>query len=195
MAPDLIASSIVAVCDACVLYPFHQRNILVQAAVDGIYSARWTDEIHDEWTRNLLANIPEIPPQRLQQTRRLMEMALPDARITGFHHHIDGLNLPDPQDRHVVAAAIKANASLILTWNLRDFPASALKEHALECLTPDAFLASLYDRTPELIVATLSNARRNLSKSGVSALGFLDILMAHGLTELAARLREHSRDL
>jgi hypothetical protein len=57
------------ICDACILYPFHLRNILVQASVDGLYVARWTDEIHDEWTRNLPANIPAIPPERLQNKR------------------------------------------------------------------------------------------------------------------------------
>ena len=64
-----------------VLYPFHLRNVLVQVSVDGLYEARWTDEINDEWTRNLLANIPAIPRERLQNTRRLMEAALPGARI------------------------------------------------------------------------------------------------------------------
>jgi predicted nucleic acid-binding protein len=188
MAPD----PVVAICDACTLYPFHQRNVLVQAAVDDLYRARWTDEIHDEWIRNLLANIPQIPPERLRQTRRLMETALPNARIAGFHHHIDRLNLPDPGDRHVVAAAIEAKASLILTWNLRDFPAAVLEAHGLACQTPDAFLVSLYDQTPQLVAASLANARRNLLKSGISTSGFLDILAARGLTGLAKRLRGRS---
>lgn len=186
---------VTAVCDACVLYPFHQRNILVQAAADGLYDARWTDEIHDEWMRNLLANVPAIPPERLQITRQLMEAALPGARVDGFHRHIDGLSLPDPDDRHVLAAAIEANASLILTWNLRDFPAGALKKHGLVRQTPDTFLAHLYDLAPELIVASLANARRNLSKSGVSADGFLDLLKEQGIIQLEKRLRKHSREL
>lgn len=101
---------ITVICDACVLYPFHLRNILVQASVDGLYEARWTDEIHDEWIRSLLADIPAIPPERLENTRRLMEMALPNARIDGYQHYIDKLALPDPDDRHVVAAALEANA-------------------------------------------------------------------------------------
>ena len=63
---DMALEPVTAICDACVLSPFHQRNILVQASVDGLYDARWTDEIHDEWMRNLIANVPTIPPERLR---------------------------------------------------------------------------------------------------------------------------------
>ncbi|BCH20794.1 hypothetical protein [Mesorhizobium sp. L-8-3] len=98
-------------------------------SVDGRYDARWTDEIHDEWMRNLIANVPAIPLDRLQTTRRLMELALPEALVGGFHRHIDSVKLPDPHDRHVIAAAIEANASHIPTWNLRDFPVNAIKKH------------------------------------------------------------------
>lgn len=94
----------VAVFDACILYPFHLRNIVVQAAVDRLVDARWTDAIHDEWIRNLAAGAPAIPVERLQTTRRLMNEALPMAMVNGYEHHIAVVNLPDPNDRHVVAA-------------------------------------------------------------------------------------------
>jgi hypothetical protein len=191
MALELVT----AICDACVLYPFHLRNILVQASVDGLYEARWTDEIHDEWTRNLLANVPAIPPERLQITRRLMEAALPGARIDGYHHHIDKVALPDLDDRHIVAAALQARASRILTWNLRDFPVSALRNLGLVRQTPDVFLAELYEQTPQHIVASLANARRDLSKSGVTPRGFLDVLKEQKLPQLEKRLRKHAADL
>jgi predicted nucleic acid-binding protein len=111
----------VAVFDACILYPFHLRNIVVQAAVDRLVEARWTDAIHEEWIRNLAANAPAIPIERLQVTRRSMTDALPTAMVTEYEEHIPEVTLPDPDDRHVVAAAIAAKASLILTWNLRHF--------------------------------------------------------------------------
>lgn len=186
---------VTAVCDACVLYPFHLRNVLVQASVDGLYEARWTDEIHDEWTRNLLDNIPAIPPERLRSTRRLMEAALPGARIDGYHHHTDKVTLPDLDDRHVVAAALEARASRILTWNLRDFPVGILKRLGLVRQTPDVFLAELYDQTPQHVVASLGNARRNLSKSGIASQAFLDVLKEQRLTQLEKRLRKHAADL
>ena len=153
----------VAVFDACILYPFHLRNIVVQAAVDRLVEARWTDEIHDEWIRSLAADAPTIPFERLQATRRLMDNALPGATVSGYEDLIAMVSLPDPDDRHVVAAAIAAGASIILTWNLRDFPATALKKYQLRRQTPDAFLAGLYDEAPDLTVGSLANARHNLS--------------------------------
>ncbi len=87
---------VTAICDACVLYPFHLRNILVQTSVDGLYDARWTDEIQDEWTRNL-----------------------------------------------------------------------------------------------NVLIASLANARRNLSKSGMSGVGFLDVLRNQKLMQLGKRAQRH----
>lgn len=192
---NMALEPVTAICDACVLYPFHLRNILVQTSVDGLFDARWTNEIHDEWMRNLIANIPAIPLERLQRTRDLMELALPQAQVGGFHRHIDAVTLPDPDDRHVVAAAIEANASHILTWNLRDFPAKTIEKQGLVCTTPDAFLANLYEQAPDLVVESLANARRNLLKSAVSARDFLALLKEQRLTRLEKRLGRHKSDL
>ncbi len=177
---NMALEPVTAVCDACVLYPFHQRNILIQASVDGLFDARWTEEIHDEWMRNLIANVPSIPLERLQPTRRLMEFALPEALVGGFHHHVDSIALPDPNDRHVVAAAIETNASHILTWNLRDFPVKAIEKHGLVRATPDSFLADLYNQASDLLVWLLANARRNLAKSNVRRRTFSPCLRAKG---------------
>jgi len=185
----------VAVFGACILYPFHLRNIIVQAAVDRLVEARWTDEIHDEWIRSLAADAPALPIERLQTTRRLMNDALPGATISGYEDLVPTVSLPDPDDRHVVAAAIATGASIILTWNLRDFPATVLKKCGLRSQTPDTFLAGLYDEIPDLIVGSLANARRNLNKSRVSASDFIDILKHQKLTQLVTRLRKHRTDL
>lgn len=184
-----------AICDACVLYPFHQRNILIQASADGLYDARWTEEIHDEWMRNLIANVPALSIERLHATRRLMEQALPQALVRNFHHRIEDISLPDPDDRHVVAAAIETKASHILTWNLRDFPVKELRKHRLIGEAPDGFLAGIYDEAPELVVGSLANARRNLTKSGTSGQDFLKLLGRQGFTKLARRLRSHASAL
>jgi hypothetical protein len=185
----------VAVFDACILYPFHLRNIIVQAAVDRLVEARWTDKIHDEWIRNLAADAPTIPFERLQTIQRLMNDALPGATVSGYEDLIPTVNLPDPDDRHIVAAALAAGASIILTWNLRDFPATTLKKYRLRGETPDTFLAGLYDRAPDLAIGSLANARRNLSKSRVSASDFIDILNNQKLGQLAKRVRSHLTDL
>jgi predicted nucleic acid-binding protein len=188
-------SPAVAIYDACVLYPFHLRNIMVQVAVDGLVDARWTDAIHDEWMRNLLANTPHLSAEHLQGTRQLMNVALPEATVTGYEKHMPTVELPDPDDQHVVAAAMEAGASMIVTWNLRDFPIRELRKHGLARQTPDAFLFGLYEQAPDMLIASLANARHNLSRSRVSASGFIDILRDQRLTELTAQMEKHLGDV
>jgi predicted nucleic acid-binding protein len=179
----------VAVFDACILYPFHLRNIVVQAAVDRLVEARWTDTIHEEWIRNLATNAPAIPIERLQLTRRLMGDALPTAMVTGYEGHILEVTLPDPDDRHVVAAAITAKASLILTWNMRHFPESELKKFGLQRVTPDEFLSGIFEKAPDLVIGSLANARRNLTKSQVRASDFTQF----STVKISFNLRSKSR--
>ncbi|WP_290691191.1 MULTISPECIES: PIN domain-containing protein [unclassified Haematobacter] len=187
--------SAVAIYDACILYPFHLRNVVVQAAVDGLVDAHWTEAIHDEWIRNLLANTPGLPPEHLQATKQLMKVAVPEATVTGYERHIHTVSLPDPDDRHVAAAAIEAGASMIVTWNLRDFPVAELRKHGLARQSPDAFLVGLYEQAPDMLLASLANARSNLSRTRVSAADFVGILRDQRLVKLAAQIENHVSDL
>lgn len=185
----------VVIFDACILYPFHLRNIVVQLAVDRVVDARWTDAIHHEWARSLAARMPAIPIERLQATRQLMDAALPAAMVSVSQQQLRLVSLPDADDRHVVAAGIAAGASLILTWNLRDFPAAELRKHGLRRQNPDTFLVDLYDDAPAPVIGSLANARRNLNKSRVSATDFIGILRNQRLARLADRIRNHASDL
>ena len=163
--------------------------------MDRLVEARWTDEIHEEWIRNLAANAPAIPMARLQNARRLMDEAVPTAMVSRYEDHIPTVNLPDPKDRHVVAVGIAAGASTIVTWNVRHFPVKELKKFGLRRETPDAFLARLYDQVPELMIGSLANARRNLTKSRVSAPDFIDILNGQKLVLLAKRAQKHLAEI
>jgi hypothetical protein len=133
--------------------------------------------------------------ERLQTTRRLLNEALPTAMVNGYADNIPLVNLPDPDDRHVVAAGIAAGASVILTWNLRHFPKKNLKKFGLLRENPDSFLSGIYDEVPDLITGSLANARRNLTRSRVSASTFVDILGSQRLVELAKRVRMRVGDL
>ncbi len=177
-----------AVYDACVLYPFQLRNLLVQLAVDRLVEARWTDDIHDEWIRNVVANTPGLTRERLETTRALMERAVPPARVTGFATRVATITLPDPGDRHVVAAAIEAGADVIVTWNVRDFPAAELRRHGLRKATPDAFLTELLAAEPAIVAASVENARRNLNLSRLTRAAYLDGLQRQGLKRFVAAL-------
>lgn len=185
----------VAVYDACVLYPFHLRNVLIQCAFDGLVAARWTDEIHAEWIRNLAANSPNTSIARLEATRDTMKAALPDADVTDYQALIPNLSLPDPDDRHVLAAAITGGAKAIVTWNLKDFPASHIESHGISSVSPDAFLVSLHAAFPKALISSVARARQNLRRTTPSIDEFIDTLERQGLVEFASILRRRKARL
>ncbi len=127
-----MSSHFTVVYDACVLYPAPLRDFLMHLALSDLYRARWSDLIHDEWTRNVQADRPDLTPEQLARTRQLMNAHVRDCLVTGFEHLIPSITLPDPDDRHVVAAAIHSGASLIVTYNLKDFSAEVLEPYNLE---------------------------------------------------------------
>jgi predicted nucleic acid-binding protein len=185
----------VAVYDACVLYPFHLRNVLVQCAFDSLVDARWTDDIHVEWMRNLAANSPGTSLRRLEATRDLMKAVLPDADVAGCQDLIPGLSLPDPDDRHVLAAAIAGRASVIVTWNHKHFPTADLRSYGVAAISPDDFLVGLHSAYRNELIASIKRARLNLRKTLPSADEFINALRAQGLTALSAILRRKAAQL
>jgi hypothetical protein len=134
------ASSFTVILDACVLYPAPLRDLLMELAAGGLFRAKWTDEIHDEWTRNVLKDRPDLTPHQLARTRQLMDGAIMDPKVTGYERLIPSIALPDPHDRHVVAAAIRCSADAIVTFNLKDFPKDLLSEFDIEVQHPDEFI-------------------------------------------------------
>ncbi|MCW1410784.1 MULTISPECIES: PIN domain-containing protein [Rhizobium] len=178
-----------AVYDACVLYPFHLRNVLIQCAFDGLVEARWTDDIHDEWMRNLAANTPALPIERLIATRDRMKAVLPEADVANYRSLIADLELPDPDDRHVLAAAIAGKASVIVTWNLKDFPTRDLRPYGVTSQSPDDFLADLHSAFPNALISSVRRARHNLRKTTPSVEAFVDTLEQSGLKNFSGVLR------
>jgi hypothetical protein len=113
----------------------------------GPVRVRWSDRVHEEWIAALLRNRSDLTPAQLARTRRLMDENVDDALVSGYEHIVGQLTLPDPNDCHVLAAAIHGGASVIVTVNLRDFPADALSTHGVEAQHPDTFIhARLDDR-------------------------------------------------
>ena len=179
-----------AVYDACVLYPAPLRDLLVRLAITGTFRAKWTDAIHDEWTRNLLANRPDLKPEQLERTRQLMNTHVQDSLVTGYENLIPILSLPDQDDRHVLAAAIRSNADVIVTFNLSDFPASTLKAYSVEAQHPDEFLTNLLDLHPWAFCKAVREQRADLLNPRHTALELLETLEKQGLPLTTARLRE-----
>jgi hypothetical protein len=150
---------VTAVYDANLLYRAPLRDLFIRLAQAGLVRARWTDAIHDEWMRNVIRDNPTLSPERLARTRTLMNDAVRDCLVTGYERHIDSLTLPDPNDRHVLAAAIHATATIIVTFNLKDFPAQVLHVYDIEAKHPDDFLTALLDLAPGLVCTAIKRQR------------------------------------
>lgn len=169
--------------------------MLVQYAAERPVDACWTDGIHDEWMRNLVANTPRLSLDRLQRTRDLMKAAVPTRDIQGYAQHLQGITIPDPDDRHVVAAGITGGVSVIVTWNIRDFPEAELARYGMRRETPDEFLLGLHGAAPSAVLASVANARLNLRVSTSSADDFVATPNGQGLVGFAATLQRHLADL
>jgi predicted nucleic acid-binding protein len=136
-------TGLVAVLDANVLYPVPVRDILLEMADVKLFQPKWTNQIHEEWIRSLLKNRHDIDPKVLKKLQATMDKAFPDANVSSYESLIDGITLPDTDDRHVLAAAIKSKAKIIVTNNLKDFPVKHLKPYHIEALSPDRFVKNL----------------------------------------------------
>ena len=177
-----------ALLDANVLYPAILRSLLIDLSVMGVYQAYWTDEIHDEWIRNLLLNRPDLDLVKLQRTRELMDRALDTARITGYEALIPTLRLPDPNDRHVLAAALHGGAELIVTQNLKDFPADVLEPLGVQAVHPDRFVRELLTTQPEGVLEAIRRGRLRYTSPVLTAQEMLTMLARQGLTTTVQRL-------
>lgn len=180
---------VAAVYDANVLYPAPLRDLLIRLAQAGLVRALWTETIHDEWVRNVLADNPALSPERLARTRKLMNEAVRDCLVTGYEDLIESMTLPDADDRHVLAAAIRANADVIVTFNLKDFPTDKLASHGIEAMHPDEFLLTLFDAAPGPVCAAVKRQREGLRNPPKTAEELLATLESQGLVQTITRLR------
>ena len=131
-----IADCPVVVLDANVLFPFRTRDILLRFHHAGLFQARWTERIFDEWTRNLLSRQPHLK-RSVHSQRRAMDEHFDDALVFGYEPFIEAPDLPDTEDRHVLAAAIRCGAGYIVTDNLADFPEEVLAGFDIEAITAE----------------------------------------------------------
>ncbi|WP_018654322.1 PIN domain-containing protein [Actinomadura flavalba] len=180
----------VVIYDANVLYGNEVRDLLVRLSLSGLVQARWTNEILDEMERNLLANRPDISVDKMSLLRERMNSAVPGALVEGYEGLIKALELPDADDRHVLAAAVKAGAQVIVTSNLRDFPADRLTDFCVRVQSPDDFVLDQLDLDNGIVrdcVHQIANSRLRPPKTFAAV---LDALERAGLVESAAALRD-----
>jgi predicted nucleic acid-binding protein len=181
-----------AVLDACVLYPAPLRDLLLSLASGELFGARWTSLIQAEWVRNLAIKRPDLTLDVLNRTVAMMNSAIEDCLVEDFAWLIDSLALPDPDDRHVLAAAIVGHADAIVTFNLKDFPEQAIRAHGIDILHPDDFLIAQYDLDPIRVLGIVKLLRSRLRKPPISADELIATYEQQGLAQLCEKLRQAS---
>lgn len=185
-------SNFAAVFDACVLYPALLRDLLMHVALSGLFRARWTQRIHEEWMRNLTANRPDIPREKIERVRMLMDASIQDCLVTGYEPYETTLELPDPDDRHVLAAAIHCQAGTIVTFNVKDFPDAALARHGMSAQHPDSFLEHAFHLNETAVITAVRDHRASLGKPAMTVEELLDGYLNHGLATMVSLLRPHA---
>jgi len=174
--------------DACVLYPAPLRSLFMYLALSGLFRARWTDAIHEEWIRNAIRDYPGFTRTMANRVRELMDAHVHDALVTGYEWRIPSLTLPDSNDRHVLAAAIECQASVIVTFNLRHFPKEVVDAYGIEARHPDEFVAQYLDSNEDRVCTAVRLQRASLKNPPIAVDGFLDILERQQLPTTASRL-------
>jgi predicted nucleic acid-binding protein len=181
--------------DACVLYAAPVRDLLVELAGRELFRAKWTAAIQDEWVKALLNNRPELEVGKLRRTVELMNQNVMDCMVEGHDALIEALDLPDPGDRHVLAAAIHANCDAIVTFNRRDFPGNVLDQYNIELLHPDDFLHFQFDLGDAQVITAVQRIRSRLKNPPLTAAQYLDRLELQGLPKIVAELRPYEQVL
>lgn len=167
----------------------------MRLAVSGLVRAHWSNQIHEEWMLNVVGNYSDISREDVEYTRSQMDRALPDAQVTGHKHLIEDLSLPDPDDNHVLAAAIHAETDYIITFNLEDnledFPDAKLRTHGVKAIHPDVLMSMLMSSSKEKLLKVVKRHRTSLRKPPLDREEYLEVLKATGLEKTVEKLEAH----
>lgn len=171
------------VLDTNVIYPINVRDLLFWFAYHELYTPKWSKHIFDEWKGVMLKN--EIPEDEAAKRIYKAQLAFPDALVKNYETLIEGLKLPDPKDRHVMAAAIKVNADLIITNNLKDFPEEYLSQYGLKAKSADDFITDIIDLNQETAILAFRDLVLNCTNPDLDEYQILDRFRNNGLTDSA----------
>jgi hypothetical protein len=175
--------------DASVLYPVSLRNLLMRLTLERLYQARWSAKVHEEWIQAVLRDHPHIPAGRLVDLRDAMDRRAQDGLVTNYEALIDSVTLPDPNDGHVLAAAIVGRADVIVTCNLRDFPDTVLARYNIKAQHPDGFIRRLLDLAPVAVVDAVRKQQASLINPPVPMPDLLALFERLGLVATVTELR------
>lgn len=183
-------STFTAFFDANVFYGARLRSLVLQLAQTKLFRARWSERVHDEWIGNLISNRPDLTRDQLETTRQSMDRSVLDCLVTGYEPLMSNLSLPDPDDVHVLAAAILTRASVVVTFNLKDFPDEVLAPFRLHAKHPDEFLMDLADIAPMIFLQAVKEDWRHYGKPPLSFSDYVESLEKAGVPETAKYIRQ-----
>jgi predicted nucleic acid-binding protein len=184
-----MVSTFTAFFDANVLFGARLRSLVIESAKSGLFRAKWTEDIHREWMEAVTKQRPEIIPEALERTRRAMDRAVPDCLVTRYEQLIPSIILKDPDDRHVVAGAIAARASVIVTFNVKDFPQHVLAPFGLHTEHPDDFLMDIENLGPGMLIQAVLADWKHYKNPPLTLDTYLEDLVRAGLPKTAAYLK------
>lgn len=174
-----------ATLDTNVLYQVVIRDLLFWFAHFDLHTPRWSQNILDEWVRVIIRNHEGLTQEQLRKQVELSEKVFPYARVEKYENLIDSLQLEDPDDRHVLAAAIKVNANVIVTQKIKDFPDEYVEQFGLHVLTPDDFICDIIDLDHERSVEAFKQMVLHKRNPDLDEFEVLDMLRKNGLTKSA----------
>jgi hypothetical protein len=176
-----MSTNFTVIYDANIFFASFRRTVMMHLAQAGIFRARWTEDIHREWMSRLKERRPEIDIEKIQRTRGLIDSSVPDCLVRNYRAIAKGLELPDENDRHVLAAGIKAGAQVIVTCNVRDFPSEILNEYDIEAQHPDDFILYQKEENLTLVIDKLRRCRLEFQSPACSVEEFIQRLRSNEL--------------
>lgn len=175
--------------DANVLYSAVLRDVLMRLALNDLYCARWSARVQEEWVAALSAKRTDLTRAAIERVRDLMDTHIQDALVQGYEGLEATLRLPDPDDRHVLAAAIHCDATAIITFNLRDFPDEAIAPFGIRATHPDEFIRELFDADQDAVLAAFRELRGDYRNPPRTSGELLAMMEKQGLPRSAEALK------
>lgn len=172
-----------AVLDTNVIYPIVIRDLLFWFAFYELYTPKWSANIFEEWKDVMIRK--GIQNEAAVNRVNVANNAFPDALVSNYEGLIANLTLPDEKDRHVLAAAVKSNANVIVTNNLKDFPEDYLNSFDIKAKSADDFLTDIIDLNPEIAIKAFKEMVLNRKNPNMDEFEVLESLRKVGLIDTA----------
>jgi hypothetical protein len=180
-------STFTVIFDANVLYGQRIRSLLMNLTMSGLFRAKWSADIHREWM-TAVAEKAGIGVAQLERTRQFMDASVPDALVAGYDDLIPALTLPDLDDRHVSAAAIRCGASAIVTFNAKDFPDAEVSKYGVHTKHPDHFIRDVDGLSPGVVAKAAKADRLHYRHPPLSIDEYIEGIKTAGLPMVACHL-------